>query len=89
MKKKSIFAAFLALVMCVSLMTVPAFASENAGETPNTITITTPEQFKDLSDYSNGSGEIRDYQRDFSGWTIVIANDLDMTGCSVAAPCEL
>lgn len=80
MKKKSLFAGFLALVMCISMMSVTAFAAESTDDAGNTITISTPTQFKDLSDYSNGSGEVRDYPRDFSGWKVVIANDINMTG---------
>lgn len=77
MKFKSIFAGLMAFVMCISMLSVTTFAAENTGET-NTITISTPAQFKDLSDYSTGSGDVREYPRTFLGWTIVIANDLDM-----------
>lgn len=75
MKFKSIFAGFMALVMCIGMMSVTAFAAEN---TETTITISTPAQFEALSDYSNGAGEVKEYPRTFAGWTIVIANDLDM-----------
>lgn len=86
MKKKSLFAGFLALIMSVSMMTITSFAAENekpiADKETMTVTVSTPEQFKALSDYSNSSEDSETYPRNFSKWTVVIANDLDMTGIS-------
>jgi len=84
MKKRSIFAGFLALVISVSMMSVTAFASNDAelavDETANTVTVSTPAQFKAISEYSNSAADTEAYPRNFAKWTIVIADDLDMTG---------
>lgn len=80
MKRKSLISVILAVVMMFSMMTVTAFAADNTGSNANTITVTTPDELKDLADYSNGSVEDRPYNKTFSGWTIVIADNLDMSG---------
>ncbi len=87
MKMKSFFAGLLALVMSVSMMTVTAFAATNdtqltVDETAKTITVSTPAQFKAISEYSNSSADTEAYPRTFANWTVIIANDLDMTGIS-------
>lgn len=84
MKKKSLFAGFLALVMSVSMMSFTAFATDStepvADLVAKTVTVSNEDQFMAISNYSNGAGETKDYPRTFSGWTVIIADDLDMTG---------
>jgi len=80
MKRKSILAIFLAVLMTLSMMTFTAFAADGVDSDTKTITVTTPAQLKDLADYSNdASAAERDYPKNFSGWTIIVAADLDMS----------
>lgn len=84
MKKKSLFAGFLALVMSVSMMSFTAFATEStepvADATAKTVTVSNEDQFMSISAYSNSDADSKVYPRTFSGWTVIIADDLDMTG---------
>ncbi len=80
MKRKSILSIFLAVLMMLSMVTFTAFAADGVDSDAKTITVTTPTKLKDLADYSNDdSATEREYPKTFSGWTIVIAADLDMS----------
>lgn len=45
-----------------------------------TVTVSNEDQFMVISEYSNSSADSKQYPRTFSGWTVVISADLDMTG---------
>lgn len=83
MKKRLVFIAFFAFVMCFGMMSVKVSASESTDIQfdldSRKVYVSNPTQFKDISSYSNGAGEVRDYPRNFSGWTIEITSDLDMS----------
>ncbi len=85
MKKKSLFAGFLALVMCVGSMSLSAFAAENVETIPDvqekTIVVDSLEDLRWVSDYSNGKADTIDgIPVTFAGYTIQITNDISNVG---------
>lgn len=84
MKKKSLFAAFLAGVMAISMMSFTAFAAEGT-QTPEIqdkiIIVDSIEDLRWVSDYSNGKVTVIDnIPVTFSGYTIKITNDIANVG---------
>lgn len=85
MKKKSLFAGFLALVMSVSMMSVTAFATENDIVKPDVqgkeIIVNSVEELKWVSAYSNGDiATVDNIPVTFAGYTIKITKDIENIG---------